>query len=302
MMINCSIYVFGIFDKEYTQYPNDYTKEICRNFLSQSKAKSQIAIHRDGDLMYYGYVRKLDIDSESPRCIGFCLLLNGIMFSDISKSFAVFENVMLETVSREALLFINDYGDIVATTASLADEQQEVGVIAALIRNGINQMGAYTRVLPTVNYSMSNTGICVFSYEDNNDAIVNASCKYAYTCIEKDKDCEIHLRSERQEAAGQQNQKKDTPSQESVENAVPAKPLQTDNDSQHEVSGQIELQEEVAGEDEDENAQQGVAEQTELQEDDDSEEENDWIVMLKNFLATIIAAGVILLFFYTCSH
>ena len=302
MMINCSIYIFGIFDKEYTQYPNDYTKEVCRNFLLQSKAKSQIIIHRDGDLMYYGYVRKLDIDSESPRCIGFCLLLNGIMFSDIGKLFAVFENVMLETVSREALLFINDYGDIVATTASLAGEQQEVAAIAALIRNGISKMDAYTRMLPTVNYSMSNAGMCVFSYEDNNDAIVEASCKYAYTCIEKDKDCEIHLRSEHQEAARQQNKKEDTLSQESVENDMPARPLQTDDDSRHEVSGQIELQEEVAGEDEDENAQQGVVEQTELQEDGNSEEENEWDEKLVTFLATILVIGVIVLFFYTCSH
>ena len=59
-MVNSSIYIFGSFDNGYTQYPDNYAKEIYQNFFAQARSKSQIVIHRDKELMYYGYIRQLD--------------------------------------------------------------------------------------------------------------------------------------------------------------------------------------------------------------------------------------------------
>lgn len=186
-MVNSSIYIFGSFDNGYTQYPDNYAKGIYQNFFAQAKSKSQIVMHRDKELMYYGYVRKLD---KSSQYIGFCVLLNGMMFSNISNLFAIFENAIAELVSRGDIIAFNEHGDIISITSSLANQQQEISDIIAIIRNGIDGMESYTKSLPPVNYSISNTEQKVFAYSDHNDTIVNASCKYAYTYIAKDKGCD----------------------------------------------------------------------------------------------------------------
>lgn len=186
-MVNSSIYIFGSFDNGYTQYPDNYAKEIYQNFFAQAKAKSQIVVHRDKELMYYGYVRKLD---KSSQYIGFCVLLNGIMFSNISNLFAIFENAIAEFVSRGDIIAFNEHGDIISTTSSLTNQQQQISNIIANIKNGIDGMESYTKSLPPVDYSISNTEHKVFTYSDSNDTLVNASCKYAYTYIAKDKGCD----------------------------------------------------------------------------------------------------------------
>lgn len=186
-MVNSSIYIFGALSDGYTQYPDNYAKEIFQNFFVQSTAKSQIAIHRDKELMYYGYIRKLD---EESQYIGFCVLLNGMMFSNTNNLFPIFENVVAEIVSRGNILGFNEQGEIISTTNNLADRQQEINTIISMIRNGIDGMEANTKSLPPVNYSISNTEKKLFSSAESCDVIVDASFKYAYTYVTKEKGCD----------------------------------------------------------------------------------------------------------------
>lgn len=186
-MVNSSIYIFGTFDNGYTQYPDNYAKEIYQNFFAQASSKSQIVIHRDKELMYYGYIRQLD---KYSQYIGFCVLLNGMMLTNVSSLFTVFENAIAEMVSRGDIIAFNEKGDIVSTTNSLANKLQEVNAVTAIIRNGIDGMKSYTKTLPPVNYSISNTEQKVFTYSAPNDTLVDASCKYAYTYVAKDKGCD----------------------------------------------------------------------------------------------------------------
>ena len=186
-MVNSSIYIFGSFDNGYTQYPDNYAKEIYQDFFAQAYSKSQIIIHRDKDLMYYGYVRKLDKESQY---IGFCVLLNGVMLTNVSNLFTVFENAIAEMVSRGDIIAFNEQGNIISETDSLADKLSEVNAITAILRKGIDGMESFTKSLPPVNYSVSNTETKVFENIDPNDNIVNASSKYAYTYVRKSKGCD----------------------------------------------------------------------------------------------------------------
>ena len=183
--MNSSVYVFGCLGNGYTQYPDDYTKVIYQNFYANSTASSQIAIHRDNNLIYYGYIRKLDVCSHY---IGFCVLLNGVMFSQIEKLFPIFENAVADLVTRGEILHFSDRGEITSLVANLDERQQEVERIAAVIRNQISELGSNTKKLPPVCYGISNNDSKTFSDSDKNEDIVNASCKYGYTYVLKDKD------------------------------------------------------------------------------------------------------------------
>lgn len=183
-MINSSIYIFGTLSDGYTQYPDNYAKDIFQNFFAKASSKSQMAIHRDKELMYYGYIRKLE---DKSQYIGFCVLLNGMMFTNISNLFPLFENTIAEIVSRGNILGFDEEGSIVPTASTLAGKLQEVSVITSSIKNVIDGMAVYTKPLPPVNYSISNIEKKVFAYNEQEETIVEASYNYAYTYITKEK-------------------------------------------------------------------------------------------------------------------
>lgn len=183
--MNISVYVFGCLGNGYTQYPDDYAKVIYQSFYAKSTASSQITIHRDNNLIYYGYIRKLDVSSQY---IGFCVLLNGIMFSQIGRLFPIFENAVADLVARGEILHFSDRGEVTSSITNLNERQQEVERIVSVIQNQISDLGSYTRKLPPVSYGVSNNESKTFSESDKNEDIVNASCKFGYTYVLKDKD------------------------------------------------------------------------------------------------------------------
>ena len=183
--MNSSVYVYGCLGNGYTQYPDDYAKVIYQNFFAKSTVSSQITIHRDNNLMYYGYIRKLDFSSQY---IGFCVLLNGIMFSQIGRLFPIFENAVADLVARGEILHFSDRGEVTSSITNLNERQQEVERIVSVIQNQISDLGSYTRKLPPVSYGVSNNESKTFSESDKNEDIVNASCKFGYTYVLKDKD------------------------------------------------------------------------------------------------------------------
>lgn len=183
--MNGSVYVFGNLGCGYTQYPDDYAKEIYQNFQAKAMADSQIIIHRDNNLMYYGYIRQLDKDSQY---IGFCILLNGIMFSQIGRLFLVFEHVVADLVERGEILMFNDKGEITSILDNLNEKQQEVERITSVIYNEFSELE--NRILPPANFGIANDETKDLSVTDKNSDIVEASAKYGYTCIFKDENCD----------------------------------------------------------------------------------------------------------------
>ena len=185
--MNSSVYVFGRLAKGYTQYPNDYTERIFQKFQAEAIGKSQIIVHRDNNLMYYGYIRKLDV---SHQYIGFCVLLNGVMFSRIGDLFHVFEEAVSELVSKEEILEFDDKGNIESRIEYLCDKSQEVERITSFIRNGFSGLEDIACKLPLVDYGISKNESISFSIADDDEKIIDAIGKYGYTCIFKEADCE----------------------------------------------------------------------------------------------------------------
>lgn len=201
-----SVYVFGSLENGYTQYPDDYAKEIYQKFYAKSTASSQITIHRNNNLIYYGYIRKLDVSSQY---IGFCVLLNGIMFSQIGRLFPIFENAVADLVARGEILHFTIRGDITSSIKNLNERQQEVERIASVIQNQINELGSNTWKLPPVSYGVSSNESKTFSESDKNEDIVSASCKFGYTYILKDKDYDTASLTNYKSVLVQLNKEKD---------------------------------------------------------------------------------------------
>lgn len=204
--MNCTIYIFGSLGGGYVQFPKDYTKSIFQNFYSRATADSLIAIHRKNQLMYYGYIRKLD---ESSQYIGFCVLINGAMFTDISKLFSVFENAFSALVFKGSILSINNKGDISSEAYTLADKEDDIKEIAALIKNGLEDSEPHMEPLPPVDLSVANTDYKTFDLNDDNALFIRASVKFSYTYITKRRKCDTTSLSKYKEIIRSLNAKTD---------------------------------------------------------------------------------------------
>lgn len=179
--MNVATYVFGEFNNGYTQYLDDYTKPVFKKFYSLSKSETQIAIHRDGNLLYYGYIRKL----ENERHIGFCVVLNGLMLSQPGELFSLYENAITNLITNGQLIHFNEQGNIVANVESLHMNRGELDVLSETFRIGFKRLKH--QQLPSVSFGVAKDSVKDFSIEDDIDDIVSSSHTYGYTLIYKSK-------------------------------------------------------------------------------------------------------------------
>ena len=101
MALNIETFVFGNLAAGYTQTPWDnQTKEIFANFIKLSTTTSQVIIHRNGSLMYYGYTLKL----ANKQIFGLCFVVNGVYFPGAYKIFRLFEKTIEEHAEKEGKL------------------------------------------------------------------------------------------------------------------------------------------------------------------------------------------------------
>ena len=181
--MNCSVYIFGDFGVGYTQYPEGYVQDIIYKFVEQSSAISQIVIHRDKNLMYYGYVRKLDVPE---RYIGFCVLLNGVRLSHLANLFSVYEDAVADLVTHGEILCFNEHDQLSSFEGKLIDLQHEVERISAFVRDRVEAVGKDAVVLPPTKYGRVKDLCRNIPYlEKDEDKLAEASIEYGYTCIWK---------------------------------------------------------------------------------------------------------------------
>lgn len=179
-----SVYIFGNFGSGYTQYPYDYSHGIFDMFQQNIQDITQIAIHRDNDLMYYGYLRKLDTE----KYIGICAVVNDKIVADINRLFTMFEETIELMVSNGYLIYFGNNGEITSHVNLLYENNEEIAVIATHIQSVFDGVEPVFQDLPPVNYSVSKDSIQSFSWQDENNRIVTSSYTNGWTFIHKSKE------------------------------------------------------------------------------------------------------------------
>lgn len=177
--MNISTYIFGKLGRGYSQYPDDYTSNIFKVFVNNGKAKTQIAIHRDNDLMYYGYIRNLEDDCY----IGLCVVINGHYIVKLDNLFDIFEKEIELMVRNGYFIHYNDQGEIVSSSLKIKDDKdaiREIGMSLVKVFGGMKTMP-----LPSVNYGSSSNSVKSFSVEDDSNDVVSSSYCTDYTFLYK---------------------------------------------------------------------------------------------------------------------
>ncbi|MCM1313621.1 MAG: hypothetical protein NC206_10290 [Bacteroides sp.] len=181
--MNATVYLFGEFNNGYSQYPDDYTAGIFKQFYAHAKSTTQVAIHRDGNLMYYGYIRKI----INGKYIGLCVVLNGLYLENTDGLFSLFENTISSMALKGQLIHFSDNGELTTSVDRLYLNQEEIDLLAESLRAGFNSFGPGIKHLPPVSYATAKDSIFDFSIDDETDDIVKSSYTNGYTYIYKSK-------------------------------------------------------------------------------------------------------------------
>lgn len=181
--MNASVYLFGELSSGYSQYPDDYASSIFRKFAANAKSITQIAIHRDGNLVYYGYIRKL----QQNKYIGLCVVLNGLLLKRIDGLFSLFENTISNLANKGMLIHFNEQGELVTNVERLYLNREEIELLTELLRAGFKGLESIMIPLPAVNYGIAKDSCKNFVVDDNLDEIIKSSYSNGYTYIYKSK-------------------------------------------------------------------------------------------------------------------
>lgn len=207
--MNLTVYIFGKLSTNYTQLPDDSTsRAVFQQMYSKMGAVTQLAVHRDGDLMYYAYLRRLGKDPF----IGLCVLVNGVMVTDVAALFQAFENVISEMVIKGWLIKFDGKGSTVPKTTELYLGKEDFASVEALLRREFESLSS--RGLLPVDYSLGIDSEGNFSHDGNPSDILKSSYSNAYTYVYKSKGYNTSLVSSYKAVLARVNNEKEKLSRE----------------------------------------------------------------------------------------
>ncbi len=183
--MNHRIYLFGVLGDGYTQYPSDYTQDYFTEFAQSIHAKTAICARRDGDIMFYQYIRRLETKGQY---IGIAIAYNGVMINNIAPLFQLCEDAITNLVVNGQVLEFTDNGTITTRVGQLYKLNAEFVRISEYLAVQLNTLASSFEKLPPQNYALGKDASKSFSMQDDMEGIIEATRNYAKVYIIKEQD------------------------------------------------------------------------------------------------------------------
>lgn len=159
------VYYFGKDRDNYYQYPTDYTEDFFQKELINARNKAQIAIHRDGNLLFYSYIRQLD-NKESKIGIS---LATDFIFLDYQDLFETLEAFYSSLAESGTIIRFDDNGQVTIIPNPFSDEKVYLEELSKRIKAYISDVpNSKRRKLPVQDFSVSKDDCKELSLEDGN--------------------------------------------------------------------------------------------------------------------------------------
>lgn len=190
--MNISVYLFGDLGSGYTQYPDDYTQKYFKEFEDKVVANSTLSVRREGQLVYYQYIRRFN-DKKSPgHYIGIAFVLNNVLINNFEYLFHIFEGAITNLVIQGEIIKFTDNGEITSNVEKLHKTLPEFQRIAAYLSVQLDSAKNYCEKMPAENYSIGKNAFKQFSVDDDKESILQATKNYSLVFITKNKNYKTH--------------------------------------------------------------------------------------------------------------
>lgn len=202
------VYFFGLRSGSLIAYPQDHSVGIFRDAISRAKNTSQIIFHREDNLMYYCYVRRMGNDSY----FGVCLCLDRL-YTNIKLLFEMFDDIYADLLQEGDLLRLVAPGKVEWTSSPLATHSVTMNEHSKKLIDRIDATKKHTAPIPPMDFSISVKDCLEASLENDKGEIAEGTKRYcniyivrknseieritSFNAILRSKDSEINrLRSE----------------------------------------------------------------------------------------------------------
>ena len=153
--MKATVYIFGNFADGYSQYPDNYTRDLFAKISKTRKGATELVYHRENSLTYYIYTR--EISRVANTFIGLCYVFNDILIADFSYLFDIFEDTITNIVVKGELLEFTNEGNLTTKVNQLYSNTEELQRVADYLNSKLTTLGKYAEKLPPANYAISNT-------------------------------------------------------------------------------------------------------------------------------------------------
>lgn len=178
-----SVYIFGSFPQGFCLFPDDSNSEVIGKFKELSVAYSQLIIHRDNNLMYYGYTYQI----EDGGIFGFCHVINNAMINDHQGLIDYFTGKVVSMAQSGELIQITERG--VEPAVEFLSNDNNIWLIKHSLEEELDDESLFPKSpLPPTNYSLSKDSSITLTLEDSESKRIRASHTYGYTVIVRDND------------------------------------------------------------------------------------------------------------------
>lgn len=168
-MINSSTYFFWKSEKGYYQFPMDFNEDLFKSYSDTFNSDSQIVVHRNTNLMYYTYMRK--VTESDSHYIGISIVINGLETNSINSLFRLFEKIFEKIVVEEKILFYNNEGIIEFKDLVINSNIDYLDSLTLLIKEYVNQgRNSFNEILP-INYSIGIDDYSIISIDEGDVAV-----------------------------------------------------------------------------------------------------------------------------------
>ena len=165
--MNHSVYIFGDLGNGFSQYPDDFTRKFFQVKSSELTAATQIALHREGNIIYYSYYRRLLGGTISNHFIGISVCFNSIFTKELNALFRVFEQCITDIAVSGKLIEFSKDGDLLSSTDSFCLMREEIERVSSFVSVAVNKIPSSSFInLPPVNYGADKDKICSCALED----------------------------------------------------------------------------------------------------------------------------------------
>lgn len=170
-------YIFCDGGKGYRQYPNDHSEKFLKQFCTESQTSHQIAVHRDGNLMYYAYSYR----NSNQELYGLCVVCGEICVK--LKSLYDYFQEALNVVAIKGVLFkYNASGEIILNVSDFISEKGETEEVFREIKSNLDKR-RFWETLPPEDYSIPLDSKIVFSFDENEQAQIVDATRHYHTVL-----------------------------------------------------------------------------------------------------------------------
>lgn len=184
-MKNFSTYFLAKGNDFYTQYITDASEERFKVALSLCDSPSQLLVQREGQLMYYLYVRQVG----PQETFGMCIVVNGMMATNLSRMFNLFEHAYEKVVLKGKVLGLDRQGNPIIVLKDFTTEPLEMGLLEQELQESFAQLQG-TIALPPANMATTITDFRNFELESLTAQEIQQTAWHGWTLIRKKVDYE----------------------------------------------------------------------------------------------------------------